>query len=98
LEAGGWEVIKKYVQLGLGISIVTSICLTGDEPLATVSLSRYFPKRTYGLVMRKGKYLSAPASKFLELVKRRHRRSSSSRARKEAEEFGGMSMGGSGLA
>ena len=31
LEAGGWEVIKKYVALGMGISIVTSICLTGDE-------------------------------------------------------------------
>ena len=29
LEAGGWEVIKKYVEMGLGISIVTDICLTG---------------------------------------------------------------------
>ena len=31
LEAGGWEVIKKYVEVGLGISIVTDICLTGNE-------------------------------------------------------------------
>ena len=31
LEAGGWEVIKKYVELGLGISIVASLCLTGKE-------------------------------------------------------------------
>jgi len=26
LEVGGWEVIKRYVELGLGISIVTSFC------------------------------------------------------------------------
>ena len=36
LEAGGWEVVKKYVELGLGISIVTSICLTGNERLAAL--------------------------------------------------------------
>ena len=28
LEVGGWEVIKQYVAMGLGISIVTGICLT----------------------------------------------------------------------
>ncbi|MET0092432.1 MAG: LysR family transcriptional regulator, partial [Sedimenticola sp.] len=28
LQAGGWEVIKRYVELGLGISIVTDVCLT----------------------------------------------------------------------
>ncbi|MBI3119847.1 MAG: LysR family transcriptional regulator, partial [Candidatus Hydrogenedentes bacterium] len=34
MEVGGWEVIKKYVELGLGISIVMSICITGDEKLS----------------------------------------------------------------
>ena len=32
LEAGGWEVIKKYVELDLGISIVTDVCLTDCDP------------------------------------------------------------------
>jgi DNA-binding transcriptional LysR family regulator len=32
-EAGGWEVIKKYVEQNLGVSIVTAICLTGRENL-----------------------------------------------------------------
>ncbi|HXY37164.1 MAG TPA: LysR family transcriptional regulator [Planctomycetaceae bacterium] len=68
LEAGGWEVIKKYVALGMGISIVTSICLTGDENLAVLPLSRYFPKRTYGLVIRKGKFLSPAAQRFVALM------------------------------
>lgn len=97
LEAGGWEVIKKYVELGLGISIVTSICLTGQEKLATIPLNRYFPQRTYGLVVRKGKYLSAPAKRFLELVKERSKASGVKR-KKKLEPFGGLEMGGSGLA
>jgi DNA-binding transcriptional LysR family regulator len=71
LEAGGWEVIKRYVELGLGISVVTGICLTGKERLAAIPFNRYFPKRTYGLVLRKGKLLSPPALRFIELIKAR---------------------------
>ncbi len=69
MEAGGWEVIKKYVSLGMGVSIVTSICLAGDEPLVSFPLSRYFPKRTYGLVIRKGKFLSPAAQRFVDLMR-----------------------------
>jgi DNA-binding transcriptional LysR family regulator len=68
LEAGGWEVIKKYVQLGMGISIVTDVCLTGHDNLACIPLERYFPKRTYGIVLRRGKFLSPQAKRFLEVV------------------------------
>ena len=68
LEAGGWEVIKKYVSLGLGISIVPSICLTEADPLAKIALGTYFPKRTYGIVLRKGQFLSPQAKRFLALV------------------------------
>lgn len=68
LEAGGWEVIKKYVALGLGISIVTSICLTEADPLAKIALGTYFPKRTYGVVLRKGQFLSPQAKRFVALV------------------------------
>lgn len=68
LEAGGWEVIKKYVELGLGISIVTDVCLTGDERLARIPLNEYFPNRSYGVVQRKGKFLSPQARRFIELM------------------------------
>jgi DNA-binding transcriptional LysR family regulator len=81
LEAGGWEVIKKYVELGLGISIVTSICLTGSERLAAIPFSRYFPKRTYGIVCRKGDLPSAAAARFIGLIETaaRARRAAGSR-------------------
>jgi DNA-binding transcriptional LysR family regulator len=68
LEAGGWEVIKKYVELGLGISIVTDVCLTGQEHLAAIPLEQYFPKRSYGIVLRRGKFLSPQAKRFLDVL------------------------------
>lgn len=68
LEAGGWEVIKKYVELGMGISIVTDICLTGHEKLVRIPLNQYFPQRSYGLVLRKGKFLSPQARRFVEIL------------------------------
>jgi DNA-binding transcriptional LysR family regulator len=69
LEAGGWEIIKKYVELGMGISIVTDVCLTGKEKLARIALDEYFPTRSYGLVLRKGKFLSPQAIRFAELLR-----------------------------
>ena len=70
LDVGGWEVIKQYVAMGLGISIVTAICLTeaDRQRLAARSLARWFPSRSYGIVMRKGKFLSAQARAFVELI------------------------------
>ena len=68
LEAGGWEIIKKYVELGMGISIVTDICLTGTEKLARIPLKQYFPQRGYGLVLRKGRFLSPQARRFVEIL------------------------------
>ena len=71
LEVGGWEVIKQYVAMGLGISIVTGICIgeADHARLAVRNMSAYFPKRSYGVVVRKGKYLSAEARAFVDLVR-----------------------------
>jgi DNA-binding transcriptional LysR family regulator len=71
IEVGGWEVIKQYVAMGLGISIVTGICLSEDDKarLAVRNMRRYFPQRSYGVVVRKGKYLSQHARGFVDLIK-----------------------------
>jgi len=68
LEAGGWEIVKKYVELGLGISIVSGICLTGEERLVAIPVDRYFPKRTYGVILRRGKFLTPQARLFIEMM------------------------------
>jgi DNA-binding transcriptional LysR family regulator len=68
LEAGGWEIIKKYVELGMGISIVTDICLTGQEKVAKIPLTKYFPRRSYGLVQRKARFITPQAQRFIEIM------------------------------
>jgi len=74
LEAGGWEVIKRYVALGLGVSIVSAICITGRDRLAAIPLHGLFPERTYGLVRRRGKNVSPQAERFIDLLLKGARR------------------------
>jgi DNA-binding transcriptional LysR family regulator len=69
LEVGGWEVIKKYVELGLGISIVMSMCITGRESLDVIPVKKYFPSRVYGIVKLKGRPLSPQARSFISILK-----------------------------
>lgn len=71
MEVGGWDVIKQYVAKGMGISIVTSICLSDADKatLAIRNMRQFFPQRSYGVVMRKGKYLSAEARAFIDLIR-----------------------------
>ncbi len=59
IEVGGWDVIKEYVAMGMGISIVTGICITEADHsrLAVRNMKQYFLQRSYGLVIRKGKDL-----------------------------------------
>lgn len=68
LEMGGYDVIKTYVELGLGVSIVMSHCLTGDEQLHTASVGRWFPSRSYGIVLRKGRSLLPAARLFIQTM------------------------------
>ena len=69
LEVGSWEVIKEYVRRDLGVSIVTSICLTKSDHVAAIPMGKYFPRRGYGLVLRRGRVLSPQAEKFIEIMR-----------------------------
>ncbi len=70
LEVGGWEVIKQYVAMGMGISIVPALCLNESdrERLVARSMRPWFPERSYGVIVRRGKVLSAQARAFIELI------------------------------
>ncbi len=69
LEVGGYDVIKKYVALGLGISIVMSHCLSRSDRLHAVPMGQYFPRRTYGIVLYKGRRLSPAAEMFVHTIR-----------------------------
>ncbi len=67
LEAGCWEVIKRFVDGGLGVSIINSICLDSGAPanIEVRPLSEYFENVRYGVAVRRGKYLSSLAREFI---------------------------------
>ena len=71
LETGGYEIIKRYVDQGLGIAIVTRICISekeDDERFNVIPMDQYFPQRKYGVVSRRRKILSSPAQRFMEVL------------------------------
>jgi DNA-binding transcriptional LysR family regulator len=68
MEVGGWEVIKKYVELGLGISIIMSIGITGEQRLEVIPAGEFFASRTYGVVLLKGRILTPQAKRFVTML------------------------------
>jgi DNA-binding transcriptional LysR family regulator len=68
MEVGGWDAIKKYVELNLGISIISSVGITGDEKVEVLPAGEFFPKRMYGVVLRKDSILSPQARRFVKLL------------------------------
>jgi DNA-binding transcriptional LysR family regulator len=68
MEIGGWEAIKLYVALGMGISIISSIGLTGEEELEIIPAKEFFPQRMYGVVVRKTGILTPQAQRFINLL------------------------------
>ncbi len=72
LETGGWEVVKRYVRLGMGVSIVSGLCLSTEDRLSQIPMRRYFPQRSYGIITRRGKYLSRQARIFINMIDPRY--------------------------
>ncbi|MBX3701886.1 MAG: LysR family transcriptional regulator [Dokdonella sp.] len=71
IEVGGWDVIKRYVAQGLGISVVPDLCVQEDDHarLCVRNLRALFPRRSYGVIVRKGKLLGSEARAFLDLLR-----------------------------
>lgn len=69
-EMANYEILKKFVKSGVGIAIVSSICLEdeGDQDLIGKDLSNYFSNLTYCLMIKKGKILSPLMKKFIDML------------------------------
>jgi len=63
--------VKKYVALGLGAAIVGghAISKKDEREIDILSLDKYFPKRRYGVLLRKRKYLSPAVKAFIRTIK-----------------------------
>lgn len=63
------DVIKTYVDLGLGVGVIASMAFNpdNDRTLKVLELSDEFPLNTTCIAVRKGNYLRSYANKFIEL-------------------------------
>lgn len=68
LEASGWEIIKKYVSMDMGVSLVSEFCLTGEENISEISVDQFFPSSSYGIIARTGKIFSPAARQFIQTL------------------------------
>ena len=70
MEATNSETIKRYVELGIGISIIPKIALLPDQnrKLEVIPVHRYFGKSEYCVILRKGKHITSWAKNFLLLL------------------------------
>jgi DNA-binding transcriptional LysR family regulator len=65
------EAIKKYVRLGLGITIAASNVVTkeDEEKFQVIPLDKYFQDRTYSLFLRRKRYRSPALESFIRTIK-----------------------------
>jgi DNA-binding transcriptional LysR family regulator len=70
LEAGGWEIIKRYVELGLGVAVVPSYCLqqADRKRLALRPAARLFGQDVYGIITKRDRGLSPAARALLQAI------------------------------
>ena len=63
--------VKKYVALGLGASILGGHAISKEDErkIDIFPLDQYFPKRRYGILLRKRKYLSPAVKAFIRTIK-----------------------------
>ena len=68
IQAGGWSAIKHYVEAGLGIAVIPSICITAKDLLSIIPLTQHFETRSYGVYLRTDKRPSPVAGRFVDLM------------------------------
>ncbi|NBV06885.1 MAG: LysR family transcriptional regulator [Proteobacteria bacterium] len=70
-EMANYEILKKFIKEDVGIGILSSICLEGEEVVefASKSLANYFPKILYGILIKNGKNPQGLLKDFIEMMK-----------------------------
>ena len=68
LEVDGWNMLKEYVEAGVGVSAVPDICLSERDRVWSIPASRYIPPLTFGVLTRRDELLPLAARWFIQVV------------------------------
>ena len=64
----GWDVIKEYVEAGLGIAAVPDMCLRDEDRVRRIPIEDYFPPQRYGVVTRRDRLLPLAVRRFIRIA------------------------------
>lgn len=72
MELDSMDVIKRYVALGMGISVGPRLAIDSSDTanLELVSMANLMPVEQAGIVTLRGKTISRPAQKFIDVMQR----------------------------
>ena len=68
VEVGGWGEVKRYVEAGIGVSVVPSLCVSETDRLSVIALDAPLPRRSYGVFTPRHRLLTPAARRFLEVL------------------------------
>ena len=68
VEVGGWGMLKRYVEAGVGISVVPSLVVNASDRLAVVALDADFPAHSFGVFTVRDRMPTPAARRFLEVL------------------------------
>lgn len=73
VEAGAWEIVMKYVEMGFGVSIMPEVMIQEKDKkrLYFRDLCEIDPEAgvsRYGLLIKRGKYLSPASREFIKIL------------------------------
>ena len=68
-ENGNWEMLKHFVRAEIGLALVSTICFNeNDNDLKAISLTKFFPKMHYGIMVKKGRYFNDTVKYFITMM------------------------------
>ena len=72
VEVDGWNMIKRYVEAGVGYSVVPEFCLADRDRVWRIPFSRYLSGPRYGVLVRPREIPSLASERFIRLVAPEH--------------------------
>ena len=51
-EVDGWNAVKRYVEAGVGVSVVPDVCLTPRDRVSRIPMDHILPAMRYGMLVR----------------------------------------------
>jgi len=69
-ENGEWTMLKHFIREKMGLAMVSTICYNPeyDKDIIGKKMNKFFPVMTYGIMIKKGKFLNEAVKNFIKII------------------------------